>query len=76
MSANSFLNDNDLVELTGYVQKNSQRRWLQRQGIVHYINAKGQVKVAWFNVTHPTWTIANQDVSEPDFGIFDGPTSH
>lgn len=34
-----FLNDKQLQELTGYRQPAAQIRWLQRQGITHYVRA-------------------------------------
>lgn len=41
-----FLNDEQLIELTGYVQPAAQIRWLRRNGLAHYVRADGHPKVA------------------------------
>lgn len=40
-----FLDAEQLVQLTGYVQKSSQVRWLQRNGIRHFVRADGRAIV-------------------------------
>ena len=77
MTQNTFLTQENIEELTGYVQRSAQSRWLEQQGIVHYVNSKGEVKTTWFNVNHPTHLRHNTEEDTPDFTVFEhGTTSH
>ncbi len=40
-----FLTAAEVVDLTGYRQASAQVKWLQRNGISHYVRGDGQVRV-------------------------------
>lgn len=46
MSASLFLTPDELVELTGYSARHSQRKWLDANGYRYAVNANNQPKVA------------------------------
>jgi hypothetical protein len=40
-----FLSDEQLADLTGYARPSAQVRWLQRNGVTHYVRADGRPRV-------------------------------
>jgi len=42
---NLFLDANELADLTGLRQPSAQIRWLQKNGVIHYVRADGQPRV-------------------------------
>jgi sarcosine oxidase delta subunit len=60
------VSDPALRELTGYVRGTCQRRWLHENGIRHFVNALGKVRVPRDAVT--ALPAARQSKpTEPDF---------
>lgn len=45
MAASAFLDEADLVRLTGYVRPSKQKEWLDAHGIPCTVNARGEVIV-------------------------------
>ncbi len=41
-----ILTTNEIIDLTGFTQPGKQSKWLNQQGIKHWINGKGEVKVS------------------------------
>lgn len=40
-----FLSDEHLADLTGYARPSAQVRWLQHNGVTHYVRADGRPRV-------------------------------
>jgi hypothetical protein len=51
-----LLTEKELADLTGYVQAAAQIRWLQRNGLTHYVRADGKPRV-------PRWVL---ETGRPD----------
>lgn len=50
----NFLTDQDLEELTGYIQPNKQARSLREHGISYVLRRDGKIRVTWDSVSHPS----------------------
>jgi len=57
-----LLTDKEVVELTGLKTASGQSKWLQKEKILHFVNAQNKVRVTWHSVDNPT-----TKVKEPDF---------
>lgn len=49
-----WLAPNELEKLTGRIQSAAQIRWLQRNRVRHFVNAKGEVIVLHSYLSEPT----------------------
>ena len=63
-TTDSILSKAEVEELTGYKLAKYQSRWLSENGITHFTNAEGVVKITWWAVNHPRSAISS---NEPDF---------
>ena len=62
MNVSKFLNDEDMLELTGYKLAQKQSECLRQNGVSHFIRGDGKVRVTWEQVNHPyTRQSANDD---------------
>lgn len=62
-----FLTVAQLQELTGYVQPAAQVRWLQKNGLRHFVRADGHPRVPAAAVTDPPAGRLTKAVFSPDF---------
>jgi len=60
-----FLTADELYELTGLRQAAAQIRWLQRNGVEHYVRADGKVRVR--HAAFGEQNTAKSSIVEPDF---------
>lgn len=61
-----FLSDDQVQNLTGYVQPKRQARWLAANGIKFFRNARGQIRIPRDAVMSRV-VPAKQDRTVPDF---------
>lgn len=66
---NLFLDANELADLTGLRQPSAQIRWLQKNGVTHYVRADGQPRVprALFEPPATPATTAATEITVPNF---------
>lgn len=57
-----LLTESEIEHLTGYTQTAAQSRWLNKEGMAHKINARGEIVITWEVVNR---ALSGNRVSEP-----------
>jgi hypothetical protein len=60
-----ILTDSEVIDLTGHKQPQAQRKWLDAQGIRHWVNAANKVRIWSTALDNAVQTGAKS--SKPDF---------